>query len=245
MISKPNPSPLQLLSLLQDAIRDAPALEYQVPLTETDRKWLGRVDATLDASGHVNASVNFRSARNQLDSYQHSRDAVLMPLYDVYSRMELLVPESMQGAFIPPGDTWNGYAAIVKLLQTECDDILIVDPYLNADIYQYFAPHSSAKNGLRCLAVQQQTYHQGLLASASKWAIDNISKSHHVEVRYAKTGTLHDRLIFIDGKATWLISQSIKDIAKKSAASVTRIDAELGEMKWLHYQQLWALGTAL
>lgn len=168
-----------------------------------------------------------------------------MPLYDVLSAMELLVPASMQGAFIPPGDTWDGYSALVKLIQRECDDILIVDPYLNSDIYLYFAPHSAAKNGIRCLCQKMNQTFPGLQASAAKWASDPVSEQHPVEVRFAADKSLHDRLIIIDGKEAWIITQSIKDIAKRSPASVTRAESELAKMKSDYYESLWASATPL
>jgi hypothetical protein len=95
------------------------------------------------------------------------------------------------------------------------------------------------------LAAKRPEYRPGLLAAANKWADDDISKSHHVEVRYALQDSLHDRLIILDSKEVWLISQSLKDIAKKSPASVSRAEAELGTLKVQHYDGLWAKSDPL
>ena len=48
-----------------------------------------------------------------------------------------------------------------------------------------------------------------------------------------------NRLIIIDKRETWLISQSFKDIAKRSPASVFGAEAGLCEMKAAHYDALW------
>lgn len=239
MTGKNTHSPEQLLALLEAAIRDAPAFVYQEPLTEKEVRWLGRADALLEASGAIPATIKFRVARDNLGSYLHDRNSLLIPLYDALSRVELRAPLSLQGAFIPPGDTWNGYASLVKIVETASDDIIIVDPYLNSDIYLHFAPHSAARNGIRCLTTKRTENHSGLLASAQKWEVDEISKTKPVEIRYAPASALHDRLIIIDRRETWLVSQSIKDIAKRSPASVTRSEAELGQMKVEHYEALW------
>jgi hypothetical protein len=244
MFGQKAPSPEQLLALLEATIRDAPQFDQQ-PLTDADMRWLGKADALLEASGAPMAIVSFRAARQALGSYRHSRSRLLIPLYDAYSQIELLAPPSAQGAFIPGGDTWNGYAALVRIMQTECDDLLIVDPYLNAVIYTELAPNSAARKCIRCLAAKRSEYHPGLLATASKWAGDNISKSHTVQVRYAPQGSLHDRLIIIDGAEVWLVSQSLKDIAKKSPASVTRAETELGQLKIQHYNNLWSKSVPL
>lgn len=235
---KPLP-PEQLIALLEAAIRDAPPFVYQEELTDSDIRWLGRADALLEASGAIPALVSFRTARQSLGGYGHSRNQLLIPLHDAYSKLELLVPAALQGAFIPGGDTWNGYAAIVKIMQIECDDLLVVDPYLNSVIYTDLAPHSAAKKGVRCIAARRTENHPALVASANKWSTDPISASHPVEVRYAPSSTLHDRLIIVDGKDVWLVSQSLKDIARRSPASVSRADGELAAMKVQHYNDLW------
>jgi hypothetical protein len=159
--------------------------------------------------------------------------------------MELLVPAALQGVFIPGGDTWDGYAAIVKIMQLECDDLLIVDPYLNSVIYTDLAPHSVAKKGVRCIASKRNENHAGLLASSNRWLADPISANRPVPVRYAPSATLHDRLIIVDGEQVWLVSQSPKDIAKRSPASVSRADGELAEMKVLHYSDLWSQSSPI
>jgi hypothetical protein len=239
MVLSKAPPPEQLLALLEAVIRDAPAFPYQGTLSDQDRRWLGKADALLEASGAIPALFRFRTARQGLGSYTHSRDNLLIPLHDAYSRIELMAPAALQGAFIPGGDTWNGYAALVRLFQRDCDNLLVVDPYLNAVIYTDLAPHSVARRGVRCLAAQRPQNHPGLLAAAGKWAADSISASHPVEVRYAPASSLHDRLIIIDGIEVWLISQSLKDIAKRSPASVSRADPDLSAMKVQHYEELW------
>ncbi len=235
----------QLLVLLEAAIRDAPAFVYQEPLTESDIRWLGRVDALLEASGSMPALIGFRTARAGLGSFNHDRTKLLIPLHDAYSKIELRVPSALQGAFIPAGDTWNGYAAIVKLIQRDCEDLFIVDPYLDLGLYTDFAPLAAASKGMRALTSRQSANHPGLSTISAKWAGDSISNGRAVEVRYAPKGTLHDRLIIIDGTEVWLVSQSLKDIAKRSAASVSRADPELASMKAQHYSDLWSQSEPL
>lgn len=169
----------------------------------------------------------------------------MMPLYDVLSKLELLVPAALQGSFIPPGNTWDAYSAITRVIQTDCNDILVIDPYLNADIFLHYAPHTGARSGLRCLTAQRGQNHPGLVAAAAKWQADPQAQAKSVEVRYADSALLHDRLIILDRKEVWLVSQSFKDIAKRSAASVTKADAELAQMKASHYEEIWNASTPL
>jgi len=242
---RPTYTPEQLLSLLTDLLRSGPEFSYNSPITEKELRWLGRAEAVLDACGSLIQQVSFRAARSSLTTINHSRPNLFQPLYDALSHLELQVPSSMQGAFIPPGDTWNGYSALIKLVQRDCDELLIVDPYLNADIYLHFAPHAVARNGLKCLAVEQSQSHAGLISAKSKWEADPISLTRSVQVRYAPKKALHDRLIIIDAKEVWLISQSIKDIAKRSPASVSRADNDMAHAKAQHYIDLWTQSTPI
>lgn len=229
----------QLLAMLEAAIKDAPALKYDVPLTDADLRWLARAEALIEASGATVALIQFRTARSNLGGYSHSASDVLAPLHNAYCRVELTAPLASRGAFIPAGDTWNGYAALVKLIQTGCDDLLLVDPYLSADFFIDLAPHSAARSSVRCLATKRNEYHPALAAAARKWTADPISSNKPIEVRYAAPGSLHDRLIILDRAEAWLVSQSFKDVAKRSPASVSRAEAEMGRLKADHYDVLW------
>lgn len=245
MMHTSNLSPEHLLALLEETIRDTPTFAYNEPLSDAELRWLGSAEAIIEAAGSMSALMDFRVARQNLNSYSHSRHGLLLPLHASYSRVELSVPTSARGAFIPAGDTWNGYAALVKVIQNPCDDLLIVDPYLNSDVFIDFLPLSAARMGVRCLTTKRSENHPGLLAAAGKWAGDALAESKPVEVRYAPPSALHDRLIIVDEKAAWLISQSIKDIAKRSPASVSRAETELGHLKSECYNNLWKLSLPI
>lgn len=234
-----SPSAAQLLALLQAAIQSVPKLEYGVALTSEEVRWLGRTDALIEASGAMAALIEFRRARDKLGTYGHSRSDILIPLHSAYGRLELQVPEAAQGAFIPGGDTWNGYAALVRLFQRNCDQLLVVDPYLNASLFIDLAPHLAAVSGLRGLTSRRAETHSSLVAAANRWARDSSVADKSVEIRYAPSAALHDRLVIVDDSEVWLISQSLKDIAKRSPASVTRAEPELAQMKAQHYRSLW------
>ena len=238
-------SPEHLLALLQATIREAPSFAYDYSLTDDDQRWLGRVVAILEGSGNKNYAAAFRAERVNIGYLSFSQAGLMQPLYDVLSDLELQVPASLQGAFIPPGDTWLGYAALVKVIQTNCSGFLIVDPYISASIFSELMPHAAASNGTRLLTANQPKLHAALLASANKWQATHLAPNETVEVRYAPSSALHDRLIVSDSKDAWLVSQSIKDIATKAAASVTRADPELALMKAQHYEALWLASTPI
>ena len=183
----------QLAALLKQLIIDAPEFKYNDALGAPELSWLGRGAAYLEVSGTTTGLVSFRSARSNLNTMMHSREALLHPLYEAYSRLELVLPSSIQGAFIPGGEPWQGYSALVDLLQKECNELMIVDPYLSSSFFTELAPHAGNPSRIRCLTARQAKNHAALLATANRWATDHSSGGPKIEVRYAKAAELHDR----------------------------------------------------
>ena len=244
MASNPTVSPEQALALIENLLQNAPPFDPQDDLSGEDLKWLGRGEAILDATGSLNELISFRVARANLGTALHDRSALLGCLHTAYSKAELKAPSVAQDAFIPKGDTWNGYAAIVKLLGRECKNVLVVDPYVDSGLFVEFAPHVRSTEGLRCLTAKHKDYHDALVASSLRW---NKDKPHgpSAQVRYTNKKALHDRLIIFDKNEVWLVSQSLKDIADRSPASVSRADTDLGLRKAEYWDEMWDQGAPI
>jgi hypothetical protein len=56
---------------------------------------------------------------------------------------------------------------------------------------------------------------------------------------------LHDRLIIVDWSQVWTLTQSLKDFAARSPASVIRVDGDLARLKIDAYEQLWTAAQPL
>lgn len=232
----PSIPPEQLRALLEAAIREAPAFPSEESVSEEELRWLARAETLVEAGGTMAEQVEFRTARQALGSYSHNPNGLMSPLLNCYYRAELRAPPAAQGRFIPPGDTWGGYAALVNLVSRECDQLFIVDPYLDATLFTEVLPHAKARRAARCLTVKGAS-HAALQAAALKWSQEGAA-SVPVELRYAPKQALHDRLVFVDGEA-WDVSQSLKDLARRSPASLARSDIEMGKLKLAHYNELW------
>lgn len=234
----------QIYALLQEVIRTAPPFDYEAPLSMDDLRWLARAETLIEASDSASDLISFRVAKEGINTYTHSRNKIMGPLLNVLERVELYAPRSSQGRFVAPGDTWNGYAALVRLMQPACDDLLIVDPYLSSGLFLELLPHTNATT-VRCFATKQKSYHDALSAAFVKWRSDSLGAEKPVEFRYAPERSLHDRLVIIDRAKVWLVSQSFKDIAARSPASLLQADPEMAAMKVAHYTDLWAQGTPI
>jgi hypothetical protein len=162
--------------------------------------------------------------------------------YDVRARAEeklgeRLTPVAGDGAFIGAGDVLDAYTAIGKVLETAKVDVLIVDPYMDEKAVTDFAPLIGGGINIRLLS-DVQSSKATLGPAAKRWAIQ-YGSAHPLEARLAAARSLHDRLIVIDVQEAWVLTQSLKDFAARSPASIIRVDRQIAEMKIGAYEALW------
>lgn len=201
------------------------------------------MNAILDASNCFAATVEFRTEQNHIDSVLFERSKMMSALQHAYAHLELQVPFASQGSFIPPGEAFRGYAALVKVIQSAKSNLYLVEPYVTATLFTELAPMIPQGVSMRCLTSSQRA---GELAVASrKWIATGENLKRPVEVRIAPPKSLHDRHIVVDGGKVWHISQSTKDIAKRSAASVSLDQTDLAAEKIAYLESLWPNGSGL
>jgi integrase len=150
---------------------------------------------------------------------------------------ERLTPVVGDGAFIGAGDVLDAYTAIGKVLATAKVGVLIVDPYMDEKAVTEFAPLIASGISIRLLS-DAQTSKPTLGPAAKRWATQ-YGPAYPLEVRLAAARCLHDRLIVIDEQEAWVLTQSLKDFAARSPASIIRVDRQIAEMKIGAYEALW------
>ena len=227
----------QMLALLADLIRTVPTFSHDKSVTPGDMRWLGRAAAALDASGATHALVAFRIEREKIGGIYFSQTKLVTPLHDAYARLELQSPAALQGAFIPPGESFMGFSALVRVVKSAERSLLLIDPYVNATLFTEIAPVAPEGVEFRCLTSKK--YRNELVAASSKWMSTGENETRPVKVRFAPPKTLHDRWIIVDGQSIWSFSQSFKDIAVRSAASVTQDRTDLAANKMEYWQGAW------
>jgi hypothetical protein len=94
---------------------------------------------------------------------------------------------------------------------------------------------------LRLLS-DQATAKQSLGPAATRWKAQYPNRT--LQVRLAPSRTLHDRAILIDGKDAWTITQSLKDLAKRSPAEIVRAN-DVAALKIAAYEQIWTAAGVL
>jgi hypothetical protein len=147
------------------------------------------------------------------------------------------------GSFIGAGDVLDAYSAIGKILVTAKVGVLIVDPYMDEKVVTDFAPLISSGVPIRLLS-DAQTSKATLGPAARRWAVQ-YGSARPLEARLATARSLHDRLIVIDGQDAWVLTQSLKDFAARSPASIIRVDRQIAEMKIGAYEALWLAAQSI
>lgn len=204
-------------------------------------KWAGQASAlineTNDAALRVDANIAISGLRapNRKDHFQ----ALMIALYRALAIAELAAPPSVQGTFIPVGNSFDAFAAISKILGSAKRDVLIVDPYMDESVLTDFAGTVPENIGLRLLT-DQATVKPSLAPAVLRWQTQHLTRP--LEARLASPKALHDRAIFVDGAQAWTVTQSLKDLAKRSPAEIVRAD-DTAALKISAYEAIWSGAT--
>jgi len=215
------------------------------PFPITTHQWLARLHALLNAAArNVDANRVENLTRSMATS---ASDTEVHEIYSILFRTlaaaEVEAPASSQGAFIPVGNAFDALAAIGKVFKEATTDLLIVDPYLDEKVLTDFALQVSEGVSIRLLS-DSSSYKATLVPAVARWT-KQYGPKRPLLARLAPSKALHDRLVIADNSKTWVLTQSIKDFAARSPASITRSDDEAAALKVGAYQSMWDLSAPL
>lgn len=215
------------------AVRD----DYTCP-PET-LKWIGELQAVVSAMKRLSDDVAVKTATGLLIKSRGSLggDDIRAVLYRSLAAAELAAPASAQGSFVAAGNQFDAYAAISKILASAAEDLLVVDPYADSRALTEFMTTAGEGVKLRILA-DEGSAKPTLMPAAERW-IAQFGNARPLEVRLSAPRSLHDRLIVVDQREAWSLTQSLKDFANRAHGSIMKADAELRDLKIQAYGALW------
>ena len=215
-------------------------------------QWLSRGYALVAASKDISEANFFRNFMNEaIDAYSlvysdrriGLSKQIMAILYRQLALAELEAPAAVQGAFIPAGNALDAMAAFSKVANRATQDLLIIDPYMDEKTLTDFAPTAHEGVSIRLLA--DAHYVKATFGPAvSRWLAQYGSK-RPLSARLATAKTLHDRLLLIDVKEVWIITQSLNAIAERSPASIVRVEGDTSSDKIAAYQDIWSKSPPL
>ena len=151
------------------------------------------------------------------------------------------------GAVVQIGEAFKTFSEITSVIKGAKQEVFIVDPYMNETALTDFAIVASESVKIRLLTAdtpQTLALQQSLQAASFRWIAEYGTK-RPLETKKAAGRSLHDRVVFIDQTATWILSQSIKDFAVRSPATVIPVDTSLVADKLAAYEAMWTSATRL
>jgi hypothetical protein len=197
----------------------------------------------VEASGsHLDAAA-FALAMDDVigesNGFKHAQavDKVSSILFRTFARVESKAPSNLQGSYIPAGNAFDALAAISRVFATAKSELLIVDPYSDEKLLREFAP--LAAEGVRLKILADTAYVKPSFKPACDRWLQQFDK-RPLEARLTPARQLHDRLIIIDDKEVWIVTQSFKDLAERAPASVTRFESESADLKLNSYRAMWS-----
>ncbi|WP_342362300.1 phosphatidylserine/phosphatidylglycerophosphate/cardiolipin synthase family protein [Terrarubrum flagellatum] len=213
-------------------------------------KWAGDIVALAEASGHpMNLSTltiavdQMLGPETTINDPEMAHQQVIAILYRMLARAELALPLRAQGAFIPARSSFEAHVAISKVLGEASNEVLVVDPYLDGNALAEFVVTAPEGISVRLLADAQ--HHKASLRPAIVAWQAQYAATRPLEARLAPARTLHDRLIIVDGRDAYLLTQSLNAFAARAPASVERSSPDNAALKVEAYEQIWQTATPL
>ena len=220
--------------------------EYQLPASTI--QWLSKATALVSRAAPLGTLYSARmevAVQNLVATYRTSKNAkeVVLVLNQVLAAIEIDLPPSAKGAFVSAGDTFDAFSAVAKIIAGATRKVLIVDPYLDASVIIDFG--GLVGEGVDLLLLGDEALSKPALKPAAERWIAQYGSKRPLSVRLAAPRSLHDRIIIIDDATAWILTQSLKDFAKRAHATIQRADNELTQLKVVAFSTLWDLATVL
>jgi hypothetical protein len=227
-----------LLAELKAVAERAPDFNGYTPSSRPHLEWIGRAYALLSRWDRLEA-VPFKTAADFL-AIDVTRDMNVAQMLGVVHRaiadLEIEVPALPPQAF-GPGAVYDFHKTLRDLLASATKSLLIIDPYLDDQIFDAYLSAVSQQVAVRLLA---REYAASLKASVQKFV---AQKKMAVEVRSSKA--IHDRVVFVDDGSCWVLGQSIKDAAKAKPTYLAPLAPDAAQLKKADYEQIWKAGAPI
>jgi hypothetical protein len=217
----------------------------KAPLDEW-QEWLGRLHAIVDAIGAIPDVVTLQNATRQIDKGFEAGERgkhIVSILFRALAKTELYAPATTKGSFIGVGAGLDAYAALSKILSDVKDNVLIVDPYMDHSIITDFAPLVPDGILIRLLT-DEQSVKASFPPAVARWS-EQYGEKKPLSARLATARSLHDRAIIADYRVAWSLTQSFKDFAQRSPATISKIEGDACAMKRDAYESIWEASKAL
>jgi hypothetical protein len=227
-----------LLAELRALADHVPDFKTFTPTSRPHQEWLGKLHALVEQWNRVEA-VSIRSQVMYM-AFDITRDSSVAQVIGVLHRsmadLELRMPAGADKVF-GPGAVYDFFKALRDLLASAKQSIMIIDPYLDEQIFDAYLGAAEPQVAVRLLC--------GKSAPGLQPAITKFSLQRKMQVEARSSQAIHDRVLFIDNRSRWVLGQSIKDAAKSKPTYMAPLDAPTADLKRAEYEKIWNLAKVI
>jgi len=230
--------PEVLLAQLRALLERAPDFERYSPVSREHALWLGQAHALAARWDKVQA-IMFQVSVDALpmEFGRASNVATIFGvLYRAIADLELRVPQKGRVAFAA-GEVYDFFRELNKVVGSAELSILIIDPYLDATVFDHYLNSIKENVTVRLLLKKG--------ADSVKAAAEKYVQQHGKVLEVRKSNRIHDRVIFLDGYVCWIVGQSLKDAAKAKPTYLAPLAPDVVAAKLEDYEAIWADADAI
>jgi hypothetical protein len=165
-----------------------------------------RTDFNFGGYAGIDHGLNQRNLLARLQGYEGALKSSL-------AELKLDLPDAEIKGVYEPGEEYEFYRDLKSILATAQQEIFVIDPYLNAEIFDVHAGSIPRSVTFRLLS---NNVPSDVKALAQKYASGG-------NLQFRVSGSVHDRVIFVDNRV-WISGQSLKDAAKKKPTCIVEHD---------------------
>ena len=230
--------PEVLLAQLRALLERAPDFERYSPVSREHALWLAQAHALVARWNNFEA-ISLKIAADALPA-EFIRASNVAKILGVVHRaiadLELRVPQKGQVAFAA-GEVYDFFRELNKVIGSAEVSILIVDPYLDATVFDHYLNSRKETVTVRLLLNKN--------VGSVEAAAEKYVQQHGKVIEIRMSNKIHDRVIFVDGYVCWIVGQSLKDAAKAKPTYLAPLAPDVVAAKLEDYEGIWAEAGAI
>lgn len=200
--------------------------------------WIGRARAALSIVCNPLQMAAFDTAAQNLSSYIRGADngqTIRLIFFQGLAKAEAMAPAGAQGSFIAVKSPVDAFISVQQVVAPASKSVMFIDPYMSVAIRDFLL---AVPQGVRVrLLTTPGRSSDDFPPLVTRWPAQYPTRP--LEARLAPKRRLHDRGIIVDERDAWAVSQSFKDLAATSPATVQKLDPDAAMMKIEFYSDLW------
>lgn len=174
------------------------------------------------------AGVPHAQNQKNFEARQQGYEAALR---SCIAELKLDLPDAGVKGVYQPGEQYEFYRDVTSCLKLAQKEIFIIDPYLNAEIFDVYAGAIPRSVLFRLLSANISA---DILTLAQKYAAGG-------NLAFRRSTSIHDRVLFADSHV-WVVGQSLKDAARNKPTYIVEHDESL--MRPI-YEEIWNSASTL